>query len=91
METKILNYRIVIEPDKETGTERKGFTAYCPTLGIADDGATVEESLKNLKSMIRFHLKCLLDEGEKIPEPDIEESFITNLKIEFPLKHFASL
>lgn len=49
MQTKVLNYRIIIEPDQETGTNKPGFTAYCPTLGIADDGDTVEEALKNIK------------------------------------------
>ena len=47
MEKQVLNYRIIIEPDKQTGTGKPGFTAYCPTLGVADDGDTIEEALQN--------------------------------------------
>lgn len=66
METKILNYRIIIEPDTETGTEKPGFSALCPTLGIAADGDTIEEALIEIKSLIRFHLKCLNEEINKV-------------------------
>ena len=43
MQTTILNYRVIVEPDTQTGTDKPGFTALCPTLGVADDGDTVEE------------------------------------------------
>ena len=84
MQTHILNYRIIVEPDTETGTERKGYTATCPTLGIAADGDTIEEALGNIKSLVQFHLKCLKEEGEEIPEPDRVEGLVTNLQVEFP-------
>lgn len=84
MKTTILNYRIIVEPDEETGTGKPGFTAYCPTLGIADDGNTVEKALKNIKTLIVFHLECLAKEKEEIPAPDNDEGLITNLKIKIP-------
>lgn len=84
METKILNYRIIIEPDTETGTDKPGFTAICPTLNIAADGNTVEEAMKEIKSLIKFHLKCLAEEGSEIPEPDSIEGLVTNVSIERP-------
>ncbi len=86
MQTNVLNYRIIIEPDHETGTNKAGFTAYCPTLGVADDGNTVDEALINIKSLIQFHLECLHEEGEEIPEPDNDVSLVTNLKVSLPLK-----
>ncbi|RJR15720.1 type II toxin-antitoxin system HicB family antitoxin [Candidatus Microgenomates bacterium] len=72
METKALNYRIIIESDTETGTEKAGFTAFCPTFGIADDGDTVEEALTNLKKLIRFHIASLRDEGKEIPSKNFK-------------------
>lgn len=89
METKVLNYRIIIEPDRETGTDKPGFTAYCPTLGLADDGDTIEEALKNIKAMVKFHLKCLSEEGADIPSPDNDQGLITSLKIEVSSKHLS--
>jgi predicted RNase H-like HicB family nuclease len=80
MQTHILNYRIIIEPDTETGTEKPGYTATCPTLGIAADGDTIENALANIKSLVRFHLKCLKEEGEEIPEPDRVEDLVTNMQ-----------
>lgn len=84
MQTHILNYRIIIEPDTETGTEKPGYTASCYTLGIAADGDTIEEVLANIKSLVQFHLKCLAEEGEEIPEPDKMEGFVTTMQVEFP-------
>ena len=48
METKTLNYRIIIEPDIYPDTKKQCFNAYCPTLGLADYGKTVEDALKNI-------------------------------------------
>lgn len=84
MNTKILNYRVIIEPDRETGTDKPGFTAYCPTLGIADDGDTVDEALENIKAMIEFHLNSLKEEGKDIPKPDSKIAFFANFS--FPFK-----
>jgi len=49
METKVLNYRIIIEPDTRTGSNKSCYSGYCPTLGIADSGDTVEEAIANIK------------------------------------------
>lgn len=84
MQTHILNYRIIIEPDTETGTEKPGYTASCPTLGIAADGDTIEEGLANIRSLVQFHLKCLTEEEKEIPEPDKMEGFVTTMQVEFP-------
>ena len=59
MKTKFLDYRIIVSPDTQTGTGKAVYTASCPTLGVADDGDTVEEALKNIHNLITFHLGCL--------------------------------
>ena len=84
MKTKVLNYTVIVEPDTETGTDKPGYTANCPTLGVADDGDTIEQALKNLQSLIKFHLESLAEEGEDIPVETSESNLLT--KIQIPLK-----
>ena len=62
MQTTILNYRVIAEPDTQTGTDKPGFTALCPTLGVADDGDTVEETLTNIKGAIKAYVQSLIDD-----------------------------
>lgn len=83
MKSNILNYSIIIEPDTETGTNKPGFSAFCPALGVADDGNTVEEALVNIKKTIEFHLKCLAEEGDTIPASASSQGFLTNIQVSF--------
>ena len=85
MKTTILNYAILIEPDTETGTDKPGFTAYCPSLGIADDGDTVDEALVSIKKTIEFHLACLAEEKEEIPSSNPGDRFLANIQVQFPI------
>ncbi len=55
METTILNYHVVVEPDTYTGTDEPCFTAYCYELGIADGGDTIEEALERIKDAIECY------------------------------------
>jgi hypothetical protein len=41
MQTKLLNYRVIVEPEIYTNGD-KVYNAYCPTLGITDYGDTIE-------------------------------------------------
>ena len=78
-----LDYRVVIKNDRYP----KGGSCYvatCPTLGVADDGETVKEALKNIKKTIAFHTNCLVDEGKDIPTDNLEEEFIANTRIPSP-------
>ena len=67
VETKILNYRIIIEPDKQTGTNKPGYTAFCPTLGVADDGKTIEQAIENVRKAIKVYIDSLI--ADKLPVP----------------------
>lgn len=85
MEKVVLNYRVIIEPDKRTGTGKPCFTAYCPKLGIADDGDTVEEALAAIQEGIKCYLEALIKDGEEIPPADnIEEGLVTSTKVTLP-------
>ncbi|PIS14186.1 hypothetical protein COT65_00095 [Candidatus Shapirobacteria bacterium CG09_land_8_20_14_0_10_47_13] len=85
MQTKVLNYRIIVKPDERTGTDKPCFSAFCPTLGIADDGDSFEEALVNIQKLIKFHLECLAAEKEKIPVDELNKEIITTARIELPL------
>ena len=77
-----LDYRVVVKPDKRIGSGKPCYVVTCPTLGIADDGDTIEEALKNIRSTIAFHLKCLQEEGKEIPVDNPHEELVTNTQIQ---------
>jgi len=84
MDKKVLNYLIVVEPDKRTGTKKSCFSVYCPILGLADSGDTIEEAISNMEKLIQFHLECLLKEGESIPMEKPEKGIIGTVQISLP-------
>lgn len=75
MKKQILDYTVIISPDTRTGTNEKCFSAYCPTLSLTDEGDTIEEALNSIKELIKFHIRCLITEGQDVPAPDHRESF----------------
>ena len=79
MQKQVLNYRIIIEPEKMG--KKVVYNAYCDTLGLADWGYSVEEAIKNIKSLIKFHLECLLEDGTEIPTENIEEELVASTKV----------
>jgi len=79
MQTQILNYRIIIEPEK---MDRKTvYNAYCPTLGVADWGNSVEESIKNIQSLIKFHIECLLEDKIEVPVDNLDKEIVASTRI----------
>jgi len=57
-----MNYRVVIEPDMESG----GYVAYCPTLrGCVSEGETIVEALENIKKAMKGYLLVLEEELTK--------------------------
>ncbi len=76
MQTTILNYRIIVEPDERTGTNEPCYTAYCPTLGVADGGDTVE-----VRGAIEAYVECLVEDGCTVPVDKPEQSFITATQV----------
>lgn len=81
---KILNYLIIIEPDERIGTNEPCFSVYCPILGLADSGETIEEAMVNMTELIKFHLDCLSKEGESIPVERPEKGIIGTLQVPLP-------
>lgn len=79
MEKHILNYRVIIEPEKVD--EKIVYNAYCPTLGVADYGDSVEEVLNSIKNGILLAIECLMEEKKEVPKDNINEQLITSVNI----------
>lgn len=84
MKTKALDYRIIITPDTQTGTGKAGFTALCPTLGVADDGDTIEEALKNVKGAIQVYVDSLVEDKERVPVDQPQQDIVTTTQVTAP-------
>ncbi|OGB84956.1 hypothetical protein A2994_03965 [candidate division Kazan bacterium RIFCSPLOWO2_01_FULL_48_13] len=83
MDKKVLNYRIVIEPEKYDDGSRV-YVAYCPTLGISDYGDTVEEVLASIKDGIELTVESLAKEKSEVPVDAVEDQIITTARINVP-------
>lgn len=79
MEKAVLNYRVIIEPEKIG--RKTVYNAYCPSLGVADYGDSIEEVLKSMKDGIKLAIECLLEEKRDVPKDNIEEQVITSVRI----------
>ena len=85
MDTTILNYRIIVEPDVRVGTNEPGFSAYCPTLDIADGGDTIEAALFSIREGIKCRVEALIAEGIPVPQPDnVETTVVATSKVKIP-------
>jgi len=84
MKTKVLNYRIIVNPDKQTGTNKPGYTALCPTLGVADDGDTIDEAIANVKEAIKIYVDSLVEDKLSVPVDDTEHDVVTTTQIDAP-------
>lgn len=79
MQKQVLNYRIIIEPEKMG--KKTVYNAYCPTLGVADYGDSIDEAFKNIQSLVKFHIESLLKDGIEVPNENTHEEVITSTKV----------
>ena len=84
MRTKALNYRIIVSPDTQTGTGKTGFTALCPTLGVADDGDTIEEALENVRGAIQVYIESLAEDNQPVPVDQPQQDIVTTTQVTAP-------
>ena len=82
MQKRVLNYRIIIEPEKMG--RKTVYNAYCPTLGVADYGDSIDEVLKSIKDGIELALDCLTEEGREIPVDNIKGQTVTTAEVNIP-------
>lgn len=82
MEKNILNYRIIIEKEKNEDKKNKYvYSAYCPTLGLSDFGNTIDEAIKRITSLIEFHIESLSKLGHNVPAEKEITTVITSVSI----------
>lgn len=90
VKTEVFNYRVIIERERYDDG-KSVYAAYVPALGISDYGPTFEKALENTEKLIKFHVECLIEEGEPVPAPDdLTNILVTTSQVEItPKKAFA--
>lgn len=81
MKQTLLNYRVIVKPDTQTGTGKPGYTALCPTLGVADDGDTIDQALHNLQAAMQTYIDSLVEDNLPVPKDNPETETITTATI----------
>ncbi|MDP1743924.1 MAG: type II toxin-antitoxin system HicB family antitoxin [Candidatus Amesbacteria bacterium] len=84
MDIKVLDYRIIIEPEKykDGGIV---YVAHCPTLGISDYGDSVEEVMLSIKDGIQLAVESLVAEKLEVPRDEVQDQIITTARVNFPM------
>lgn len=85
MEAKVLNYRVIIEPERYPDGS-KVYNAYCPTLAVADYGDSVEEVLESIKDGIILAVESLVKKGEEVPTDNLEDQIVASARVSLPPK-----
>jgi predicted RNase H-like HicB family nuclease len=64
-------YLIVVEKSET------GFSAYSPdVLGCIATGKTIADTVANMKSALRLHLRGLVEDNEEVPRPRGIDSYL---------------
>src|SRR3989344_4563909 len=86
MDTKALNYRVIIEPDVYSGSGKPCYLAYASALDVADNGDTIEEALVHITEAIRCRIEALIADGEPVPSPEdpADTVVVTTAKVSVP-------
>lgn len=65
------NYLIIIEKAEEN------YSAYSPDVeGCVAVGNSIEETVKNMKEALEFHIKGLIEDGLPVPECSTQSHYI---------------
>lgn len=66
-----MKYLIIIEKSET------GYSVYSPDLsGCVSTGSTAEETEKNMREAIAFHIDGLKEEGYDVPKPTSRSSYV---------------
>jgi len=82
MQRKVLNYRVIIESEKQG--KRTVYNAFCPTLGVADYGDSIDEVLASIKDGIELAIEYLKEEGKEIPIDD-PNAIVATAEVKVPV------
>src|SRR3989344_591227 len=85
---KVLDYRVHIE--KETDGKKTVYNAFCPALGLADFGRTIDEALEHITDLISFHIETLTQLGRSGPMLEkYDQHPYRSTTRHFPRAHFV--
>ena len=82
MQARVLNYRIIVEPEKMG--KKTVYNAYCPVLGVADYGDSIDEVLESINDGIELALESLVKEGKGVPIENTELQMVTTAQVKVP-------
>ncbi|HBL52326.1 MAG: hypothetical protein A3D24_04215 [Candidatus Blackburnbacteria bacterium RIFCSPHIGHO2_02_FULL_39_13] len=82
MQARVLNYRIIVEPEKMG--KKTVYNAYCPVLGVADYGDSIDEVLESINDGIELALESLVKEGKEVPIENTELQMVTTAQVKVP-------
>lgn len=78
---RLRQYRLVIEKEQPRGKKRAIYNAYCPTLGLADFGSTIDSAVANITKLISFHIESLAELGYPVPDERDTTMVITSVSV----------
>lgn len=84
LNTKVLDYTVLVNPDVRSGTGEASFTAYCPVLQVFSEGSSVETALKNIQEAMELAIEVMIEDEREIPTEQINGRFVTNARVKVP-------
>lgn len=79
---RIYNYRLVIEKEAVAGKKNRAvYNAYCPVLGLADWGTTIDQAIANITKLISFHTESLVALRYRVPDDHDATTVITSVSV----------
>lgn len=74
-------YRLVIEKEQARNKKRAVYNAYCPALGLADFGSTIDSAVANITKLISFHIESLVELGHPVPDERDATTVVTSVSV----------
>ena len=85
METKVLNYRIIVTPEKQG--RKTVYNALSPTLGVADWGNSIDQALTHIQEAIECHLESLAKHNVPIPLEESSDFMVATTTVSLPKQY----
>ena len=77
-----MHYRLIIEKELAAGKKKRvAYNAYCPALGLADWGETIDKAILNITKLISFHIESLVELGHRVPSDYDATTVVTSVAV----------
>ncbi len=74
----MIEFSVVVVP------EAKSYSAWCPDVDVASQGASVEDALANLREALQLHLECLSPGEIREMRRRQKSRLVTTLQVPLP-------